>query len=158
MAHLWQLDDATDGGWTPTPLDANTTLAAAARFETAHTVDGDAWVVLGDATVRVNGFPLDAGIAVLRERDELLAGGERVFFSTEKLATITTYAGGERPVFCPRCKLEITAGTPVVRCPACGVLHHQSDDYSCWLYAEHCTTCDQPTALDAGFRWSPEVL
>jgi hypothetical protein len=164
MAHLWQPDETADGGWTPVPLAPNTSLAGGlASFSIARTPEGETWVLLaeptpGEASVRVNGTPLAIGIAALRDRDEVMAGGARAFFSTERLATITTFEGAECAVFCPRCKLEIAPGTPVVRCPTCGILHHQSDDYGCWTYAERCAMCDQRTALDTGYRWTPEGL
>jgi hypothetical protein len=158
MAQLWQRDEANDR-WTPTPLEAEATLAGgAASLLRARTPDGACWIVLAGEAIQVNGSPLGAGIAVLGDRDEIRIGPERAFFSTERLATVTIYPGGEHAVFCPRCKLEIAAGTPVVRCPSCNVLHHQSDEYPCWTYAERCALCDQPTALDAGFRWTPEEL
>lgn len=159
MAHLWQHDDTADDRWTPVPLASKATLpGSSACVTTARTPDGEAWVLFGDATVRVNGTPLETGIAVLHDRDEVMAGGARVFFSTERLTTVTIFEGADRAVFCPRCKLEITAGTPVVRCPSCGILHHESADYNCWTYTERCAMCDQPTALDAGYRFTPEAL
>jgi hypothetical protein len=158
MAHLWRHDDGNDR-WDPTPLDADSTIAGgAAHFVEAHAPDGACWVVLGDDTVHVNGSALGAGVAVLADRDEIRVGAERVFFSTERLAAVTIHPGDERAVFCPRCKLEIAAGSPVVRCPSCNVLHHQSDEYPCWTYGEHCALGDQPTAMDAGFRWTPGDL
>jgi len=118
---------------------------------------GDAWVLVGMPAVRVNGSPLAAGIRVLRDRDELVVGGSRVFFSTESLAAIEPFAGDEA-VSCPRCGLGIPPRSPAVLCPHCRVYHHQSDELPCWTYTEHCATCDQSTALEAGFRWTPEAL
>jgi len=45
-----------------------------------------------------------------------------------------------------------------VRCPQCGVWHHQSDELPCWVYSSSCSLCDHPTALDAGYRWIPGEL
>jgi len=81
-----------------------------------------------------------------------------MFFSTELLAGVTPYPGSERPILCARCKAEIATASPAVRCPRCGAWHHQSDELPCWTYAERCSVCDQPTALDAGFAWTPEEL
>ena len=50
-------------------------------------------------------------------------------------ARIETFAGDESPC-CPRCKSAIADGQSVVRCPACGVLHHERDDRRCWTYAD----------------------
>jgi len=117
----------------------------------------DIWVVIGSPAVHVNGAPLDTGIRVLRDRDELRLDGHRTFFSTETLAMVVPFPG-ERPTLCPRCKLQIIPGSPAVRCPRCGIWHHQSAEFPCWLYSSTCTNCDQPTAIDADFRWSPETL
>jgi hypothetical protein len=156
---LYGLDlDGLDG-----PASAASPGAAPPPDVPAHlwrsmTPDGEAWIILGSAAVRVNGEPLDVGIRVLRDRDELRAGDRRAFFSTESLAKIVPFPGGERPTFCPRSRLEITPGSPAVACPQCKVWHHQSEELPCWTYSERCATCDQSTALDAGFRWTPECL
>ena len=114
------------------------------------------WVLTGDA--RVNGMPLLTGIRVLRDRDELEVNGVHAFFSTETLALVEPMPRGDKRVFCPRCKQGIESESAAVRCPRCRVWHHQSDDLPCWTYAERCALCDQPTALDAGYRWTPEEL
>jgi hypothetical protein len=159
MAHLWVEDDTADGEWGVFPLVAGAAVIDPwLRLEYATTPEGTHWVLFGAPRVCVNGNPLAAGIVVLRDRDEVLVGKRRYFFSTETLAVGEVYGGGDQRAFCPRCKLEIAAGTPVVRCPGCGVRHHESETYPCWTYAEHCTMCDYPTALDAGFRWTPEAL
>jgi len=179
MAHLWTYDTggggAAERGWARVPLDA---AVQAVRNGRPHAVSagmpecdgvpvaqllrrptpaGDAWVLVGMPAVRVNGSPLAAGIRVLRDRDELVVGGSRVFFSTESLAAIEPFAGDEA-VSCPRCGLGIPPRSPAVLCPHCRVYHHQSDELPCWTYTEHCATCDQSTALEAGFRWTPEAL
>jgi hypothetical protein len=89
---------------------------------------------------------------MLADRDEILVAGQRIYFSTETLAAVEEHAG---PVLrCPRCKREIAPGAKVVRCPRCKALHHEA----CWTYSEACTLCPAPTALDAGFQWTPEGL
>jgi hypothetical protein len=159
IAHLWipnSSRDATSGAWVPLPLDGD---ALALHAETTlHRSGAGTWVVVGSPAVRVNGAPLDAGIRVLRDRDELRIGGRRTFFSTETLAAVVPFPDGERPVPCARCTLAVASGSPAVRCPQCRLWHHQSEARPCWAYAERCTACDQPTALDAGFRWTPEPL
>ncbi len=177
MAHVWLHEPADTGGeWTHLPLDRTVLVlgaggsapvvapatggdvAAATQLLRRTTADGTVWLLLGTDAVRVNGSPLDVGLRVLRDQDELVAAGRRMFFSTETLAVIVPLPVTERAVFCPRCKLEIAPGSPAVACPQCGVWHHQSDDYPCWTYAERCTLCDQPSALDAGYRWTPDDL
>jgi len=156
MAHLWVAESA---GWVRAPLVGDVPLGS----DAAEIVCGErgadlTWVLLGPPAVRVNGVPLAAGVRVLRDRDEVRAAGRRMFFSAETLATIEPMPALERPAICPRCRTAIEVGTLAVRCPKCHVWHHQSDELPCWLYGASCSVCDQPTALDAGYRWSPEDL
>jgi hypothetical protein len=93
------------------------------------------------------------------DRDEILLHGVgRCYFSTETLARIEPLSEESATGCCPRCKQGMTAGEPAVRCPGCGVWHHQSDELPCWTYAERCAICGGSTALDAGFSWTPEEL
>jgi len=155
MAHLWLQADASDE-WNIVPLaDGAVSVNSAGLLRSA--TEEEAWILVGPASVRVNGHPLDTGIRVLRDRDEVRVGASRAFFSTETLPTIVPFPG-ERPALCPRCKLDILAGSPAVRCPRCRIWHHESEEYPCWLYNASCANCDQPTALDADFRWSPWML
>ena len=156
MAHLW-LREASDS-WSPAVPAGDTPAMHPARLLRRSTSQRDVWVLVGPPCVRVNGDPLDTGIRVLRDRDELRAATSRIFFSVESLPVIEPFPGSAQPTFCPRCKLEIAPGSPAVCCPQCSVWHHQSDELPCWTYAECCTLCDQPTPLDAGFRWTPEDL
>jgi hypothetical protein len=175
MAHLWLNDGGAgclaDGGWSPVPLDAEALLlrdggvgpspapaaAAGAVLRRAVTPDGECWVVTAGAAVRVNGRSLATGIAVLCDRDELLVAGRRAYFSTEVLVAVEAAPAADRSLVCPRCKLPIAPGTPSVVCPRCKVRHHQdpSTELPCWLYAASCAVCDQPSALDSGYRWMP---
>ena len=93
-----------------------------------------------------------------REAVVLLHGLGRCYFSTETLARIEPLSEEDATGCCPRCKQGLTAGQPAVKCPGCGVWHHQSDELPCWTYAERCAICGGSTALDAGFSWTPEEL
>ena len=157
MAHLWLCESSGGDAWEMMPLDDDAVAVLSAVQLRRAAGEPDTWTLIGPPRVRVNGHPLDAGIRVLRDRDELRVGGRRAFFSTETLAMVVPFPG-ERPTLCPRCKLEILPGSPAVRCPQCGIWHHQSEEFPCWLYSSTCTNCDQLTALDAHFRWSPETL
>lgn len=166
MPHLWLQND---NRWDPAPLGGSALAlddaaslrplgageAAPLRFQPAG---GDSWVLLATqrAGVRVNGHALVAGIRVLRDRDEIAFDGARCFFSTERLACVEPFPGADGPVFCARCKQAIEPGSPAVRCPGCGTWCHQREDLGCWTYGPKCPLCDQPSALDAGFRWEPE--
>jgi hypothetical protein len=146
MARLWY-DDG--GAWTAVTPDAVSRLHPS----------GDAWVLFGDVAARLNGAALAAGIRVLRDRDEIVVDGWRAFFSTESPPVVAPF-GGAAPVACPRCRLDVTPGTPSVACPRCRIVHHESpaDELPCWSYAPLCAMCDCETALDAGPRWTPEGL
>jgi len=128
----------------------------------SRTADGVLWLIMSAASsgVALNGRPLRRGIRVLAERDEIrVAGFGRAYYSAERLATIEIFGGAEMRIDCPRCKLEIVANTPVVSCPTCARMFHQSADYPCWTYSERCSdVCPQLTSLDAGYRWSPQGL
>jgi hypothetical protein len=153
MAHLWTPGSGAET-WVATPLAGDSAAFGLRRSGG----EPECWVAIGPPAVHVNGVALDVGIRVLRDRDELRVGDARAYYSSESLPVVVAFPGAERPVFCPRCQQEIPPQSAAVRCPACGVWHHQTDELPCWTYAEHCALCDQPTALDGGFRWSPEEV
>lgn len=124
--------------------------------------DTSVWLLLAptNAGIGINETPLETGLRILRDRDAIrLADAPTMYFSTERLARIEAFAGTE--TVCPRCRLEINAGDAAVRCPACGVWHHErvAEGQNCWTYAKTCALCDQPTDLErAELRWTPERL
>jgi hypothetical protein len=171
-------------GWNAIPLDADRvplhTLYAvevpAAQIErenggasadalilrVRNEADGSSsgWAVVSGGNVRVfvNGEPLALGVALLRDRDELrVGGGAAVYFSTERLACAEPCARDDAPR-CPRCAQAIEQGELSVRCPGCGVLHHQRAERECWTYLTKCALCDQASDLATGLRWTPEEL
>lgn len=177
MAHLWQHFDAD--GWQPVALhgdayvlDTQTPRLSAAQMTgepaaVAYTrlcrasagADED-WALLAhpDAGILVNGRAASLGIVILANRDEIrMPEASPLYFSTERLAVAVPYPAGLQG-FCPRCRTALGAGAMAVLCPACGLWHHATDDLPCWTYGERCAACAQPTALDAGFRWTPEDL
>ncbi len=172
MAHLWARTES--GDWEAVKVEGDVfALVSGPQPVAQPDTDGAAlcrrstpggretWVLLSRPSVdlRLNGVPLQTGIRVLEDRDAIqLSDGSPTYFSSERLAEVELFPGSPEPVYCPRCKTEIEAGTPAVRCPGCDSWHHQSETFGCWLYAERCALCDRPTALDAGFRWSPEDL
>jgi hypothetical protein len=112
--------------------------------------------------VRVNGDPVVAGIHVLQHRDEIVVRnckGEslRLYFSAEKIARIEQLTDEPHTVSCARCYKRINPGNQIVRCPSCSAVHHQSDEFNCWTYAEKCANsmCFQNTEINSGFRWVP---
>lgn len=125
-----------------------------------HIATQNKWGVMvsADMTVRHNGLPIKAGLRLLEHRDALAPeAGTLLFFSTEELARVEPFAGAAA-VSCPRCRSEVRHGDAAVRCPSCGVVHHETADRNCWTYGETCALCPQPSALDAGLRWTPEDL
>lgn len=123
---------------------------------------GDTWLLLApeSSKVRVNGRPLVTGLWVLSHRDAVqLGAAPPLFFSTERVAVIEPFAGGPDPVFCPRCKTVVAAGSPAARCPSCSTVFHQSEALPCFDYGEIsgevCPICGERTALDGELRWTP---
>ena len=124
-------------------------------------VERESWILLAGAETeaRVNGLPLPVGIRVLDDRDEIrVEGAATLFLSMEGLPEVRPFPGEREPICCPRCKLEIDRGAAAVRCTACNVWYHQSEEFPCWTYTEACALCPQPTDLGAGYRWTPEDL
>lgn len=133
----------------------------AAVLAPARRLGRDDWVLIdpGEDRVRIDGLPLPGGIRVLSDREEiLLDGGTRLFYSTDSIPRIEPFPEGEKVLTCPRCTNRIEAGAAAVRCPACGVWHHQTEEFPCWLYAPNCAACSGATALDGVGRWTPEGL
>lgn len=119
---------------------------------------GWALVTEGAARVRVNGVPVAIGLAVLRDRDEVVLEGAAPFYlSTERVPQVVAYADADRPK-CARCTRSIEPGDACVRCPGCDVVQHEGADRACWTYAATCAVCDQASALSEALRWSPGDL
>ncbi len=176
MAHLWMFEAEA---WRAMPLAADRfDLGASAAGPAASTsgspssaepqsallirsgADGSptwALITAPEAGVRVNGEAPLAGLSALADRDEIRTkDGRRLYYSTETLAQVEPFPGAERPVYCGRCRQLVETGAPSVSCPGCAVRYHQTAELPCWTYADKCTFCEQATALDAGYRWSPE--
>jgi len=168
MAHLWVMDETDQ--WAVFELLGDEIsldeLPRETRFKTRSQAlllrtseDGAGkWQLLTKSTtsVRVNGLRWLTGLRTMRDRDQISVGQTRAYFSTEHRARCVAFPGSERKLFCARCRQELLDGAMAVRCPQCGIWHHQTDDLPCWTYAAHCGSCSQPTDLDAGYRWRPE--
>jgi hypothetical protein len=174
LAHLWAADG--EGGWQaaalagdafvltgagPEPAPSPPEAGADLRLLRLEVGDGtESWALLGgpEQEALVNGLPIAGlGIRVLRDRDQVqLPGGPPFFFSSERLAQVESFPGaaGAR---CPRCQAAIGPATPAVRCPGCGLWHHQSPEWECWTYG-HCSGCGRAGALGGDFAWTPEGL
>jgi hypothetical protein len=177
MAHLWLMDKdewallplegdvfAIEGGRVRRVSDLLSVASTKSSIGIRRVTDASRtlWAVVAppEARVTVNGMPT-LGLAMLADRDEIRVPGDRpLFFSTEVLAHIEPFPEADSHGLCPRCKKPIAAGCPAVRCPICGLWYHESesDRLPCWTYATHCAACSHLTALDSGFRWTPEGL
>ena len=149
--------------------DAPARAAETVLLRRVSAANDETWALLAGPSARplVNGLPTPHGIVILSDRDEIRRpspsdpsgpSADPIFFSTERLATVTPYPAGSRRGSCPRCKQPLTAGDTAVRCPGCGLWHHATDALPCWTYGERCAACQQLTSLDAGFQWTPEDL
>ena len=171
MSHLWVRDSRGDYATVPLsddPLDMSQSPPApllrptdtpdAVLVPTAREPGVLKWVLLWrpGQEVAINGLPLDTGVRLLHDRDEICVGRSApVFFSAEALAHVEPFAGSDREMFCPRDKIEVEKGAPSVRCPRCGVVYHQSEERPCWTYHTECAICGRSTELEAGYEWAP---
>lgn len=176
MAHVWRLMGES-AEWYATALDGDVfaleadsprrVAGATPAGESSlllHRVDepaGAIWTLIvgRGRRVLINGGSTPLGLVTLSDRDEIRsADAAPLFFSTETLACVTPFPASAARGLCPRCKQHIDGGTAAVCCPGCGLWYHASDEFPCWTYAPQCSTCPQDTALDTGFRWTPEEL
>jgi len=177
MAHLWVTTEANQWAVLPLEDEAFALTTSPPKAVRRPPNDGEmlsgvvlvrtggasavTWVLIASpgSGVAVNGLPLATGMRVVSDRDEIrIPGVSNVYFSTEGLAHVEEFPGSDQTLFCPRCKQEIEKGAAAVKCPACGVWHHQTEDLNCWTYAEVCALCAHATDLGAGFQWTPEDL
>jgi hypothetical protein len=145
------------------PLDAPVASAddtLIVRVAELPDAPGVRWALVAGRGARVlqNGDAVVLGLALLRHKDELRVGGAApLYFSSERLAAVEPCARDDAPR-CPRCAHPIARGEAAVRCPGCGVLHHELAERPCWTHLPRCALCPQATALDADFTWTPEGL
>jgi hypothetical protein len=166
------LESGADSGAATLFLEAADPEAGAAGLSRASSAwllrrrgnGGEEWLWLSDCASGwlINGLPLRLGTRVLRDRDEIIFAGAQIsapgYFSTERPACIEALPESLEPIYCARCRQLIEIGAAAVRCPGCDLWHHQTAELPCWTYAPKCALCEQPTALEGGFRWTPEAL
>lgn len=183
MAHLWMKCGAA-GDWGILPLDLgarylltgsaaqpvtqdpSVASTAGAVLMSLNGPRGAAWILIssqGQHAPRVNGDL--HGVKLLSDRDEVRMHRVRLFFSSESLAQVEPIpAANTHSGKCPRCTRGFEPGQLSVKCPKCGIWSHQFEGgdgiegRKCWTYAPGCASCGHPTALDAGYAWTPEEL
>jgi hypothetical protein len=115
------------------------------------------YVLLGwPRRVCINGRPF-WGMHVLRDQDEiLLPRGQLLFFSAQDPPQVVHQLPPGLKATCPICGDPVTA--PAVRCPQCGIYHHERPDRPCWSSGATCSTyqCGQPTRPSR--TWTPLEL
>ena len=156
MPQIWT-SPSSPAAWIPTLLVGEILSPAGGVGEIVRVASeaGEEWALVAPpGAVCLNGEPLALGLRVLRDKDEVSAGAARMFYSSERLAVIEPFAGSE-PVVCPRCKQPVNAGDPSVRCPGCGVVCHESEEFPCFTYTPSCPLCSRSSALNE-FTWTPE--
>ena len=149
MAHIWVYSEP-EKLWAVMPMVEGSMLeftgedkrplrqsagGTSSRFPILMSASGlpgeeTSWTLLAqpDANLWVNGLPLISGIRLLRNQDEIcILGCRRFYFSTDSLPQVMAFPGFDRSILCPRCKQEVKKGEPSVRCPSCGVWHHQTE-------------------------------
>lgn len=177
MAHLWLQNENCQ--WIAQPLSGSElklqSFLVGPKKESQAAITGiadvlvlrtesdsqDEWSILSgqECRITINGIPLFLGIRILNDRDDIRWDRNSfAFYSSEEPAAVVSLKEGDQKLFCPRCKQEIAPGTPAVRCPGCGIWHHQSEHLPCYTYAENCATCTRKTALDNGYNWTPEEM
>ena len=122
------------------------------------------WALLAgtETHVRVSGLRVP-GIRVLEDRDEIRVcnTGGSLYFSAERLAVVEPYGGPDKAL-CPRCQEPLHSGAMVVRCPNCGIRHHEyanaEENRKCWTYDVGCAQCGRSTRLDTNYEWQPEEV
>lgn len=183
MSHLWI--PAENGPWTALVLDGGLwDLDADPPALLSHPVQpagvptrsveaGQVRVAASDGSANglrllvgpgrrawVNGSRVDLGTQLLEDRDLIRVDtGRSYFVSTERRMERRPFPGAAGSTDCPRCTEVIDPGSMAVRCPNCGVWHHQNGERDCWTYTPLCSQCDQSTELEgAGFRWVPSAI
>lgn len=140
--------------------------AAGGAYILRHDGTGGAvkWMLYAgpEARVAVNGLSLSLGMRQLRDRDEIsLPDGCHLIFTVDSTPQVTAFDAVDGEVVCPRCAGPIKSQQLAVRCPRCGVWHHEDEsaERSCWTYGPTCMACGkQATALDGEPAWTPEGL
>lgn len=121
-------------------------------------IQGTALLLESGMTAVVNGETV-YDMALLSDRDEIVVGSQRVYFSNETLPVVSTFqlAEGARRPNCGICRGSIEDNDLVVRCPRCTRWFHQSDGREHWTYRSECPFCKHPTSLTGESAWKPET-
>ena len=106
--------------------------------------------------VKINGQIPSIPQPRLADRDEIRLGSHRFYFVQRDPARVVPFSSDAAACHCPRCDSKIDPGSPVVVCPGCSTVYHQSEMFPCWTYGS-CTVCHTPGSL-SDTTWSPADL
>lgn len=172
MSRLWF--KAVSGDWQILgPADLRSALPADAFAAGAIDIvsfghgseRGVALVAAAAANVLAGGQPVVGGLRVLEDKDEILVGCQRLYFSTESQPELTRFAlaAGVRRPKCAVCRFPLEDAQLSVTCPQCGRVYHQipaegeQSAKPCWTYRPQCL-CGHSTSLSGEPSWRPEML
>ena len=113
----------------------------------------------GARGLRVGGLP-PLAVVVLDDRAEIAFGDETLYLTKASPSAVERFEPAGEPVSCSRCTRVLRAGDAVLRCGACGAVHHEGEraeggELACASYAAVCAACRRAgQAVD----WTPEGL
>lgn len=114
---------------------------------------GGEWILIADpGTVRLNGLPLNWGIAVLSHKDQLRLCGEQHYFSSESPVSPRIFTGNA-DARCALCDQPLV-GEITAPCPGCGLWFHARDAADCFGATPNCPSCGAAIGTDLEI-WSP---
>ena len=163
MSTLWRLSDRN---WVRFPLaddqpidGTHVGLNGVRLVPFRHNGDcGTALLLEHGATAVVNGEAVH-DMVLLSDRDEIVVGLQRIYFSNESLPTVSVFQledGSKRRPNCGVCRGAVQDGDLVVLCPRCGRPFHQSEGREHWTYRAECPFDGHPTSLTGESAWKPE--
>ena len=149
MSTLWKFEK--QGAWANRKATGELAAGVAVKPFGTGSQRGVALLLVADIQAWVNGYRIWGGLQVLQHRDEIvLADQSRYLYSQETQPQVSVYEpeDGAAAVKCVICRVAFQAGDPIVRCPRCDRMYHQTENKPCWTYREACGVCGHPTAMD----------
>ena len=158
MPGIWHFDDSET--WNARPASGPLAAGVALQPFGTGSLRGVALLLAADIQAWVNGYRIWGGLQVLQHRDEIVLADQsrRLLYSQETQPQVSVYEpeDGAAAVKCVICRVAFQAGDPIVRCPRCDRMYHQTENKPCWSYREACGVCGHPTAMDGSNLWRPD--